>query len=202
MTFRSQFLLMVISAHGTPTGGGWYDASAVANFGVEPTVAGATGTRYNFTRWGGDSADTQAGSSLSMDGPKTVTATWRTEHLLTVLTLYGTAEGGGWYSEGGVATASVPDTVTVGGTTYRFTGWTGDSLSTSSVVLVPMDGPKTLSATWTVVSPGPIAPSVLDLLPWVIIVIVVAVVGFLIFFVLWRRRRKEDEDARPPPPSA
>jgi uncharacterized repeat protein (TIGR02543 family) len=136
-----------------------------------------------------------------MDGPKTVTATWRTEHLLTIVTPYGTAEGGGWYTEGGVATASVPDTVTVSGTTYRFAGWAGDSTESSSVVLVPMDGPKTLTATWTLVPAGP-PSSALDVLPWIVIVILVAVVGFLIFFVLWRRRRKEDEGARPPPPSA
>ncbi len=198
--FRSQFLLTVTSPHGSPTGAGWYDASAVATFGVEPTVAGSTGTRYNFTRWSGDSGDTQADSSLSMDGPKTVTATWRTEHLLTIVTPYGTAEGGGWYTEGGVATASVPDTVTVSGTTYRFGGWTGDSTESSSVVLVPMDGPKTLTATWTVVPAGP-PSSALDVLPWIVIVILVAVVGFLIFLVLWRRRR-EDDEVRPPPPSA
>jgi len=201
-TFRSQFLLTVTSPHGSPTGAGWHDASAVAAFGVEATVAGATVTRYVFTRWSGDSADTQPNSSLSMDGPKTVTATWRTEHLLTIITPYGTAEGGGWYTEGGVATASVPDTVTVNGTVYRFTGWSGDSTDASSAVFVTMDGPKTLTATWTIVPQGPPSSAALDVLPWIVLAILVAVVGFLILFVFWRRRRKEDGESRPPPPTA
>jgi uncharacterized repeat protein (TIGR02543 family) len=200
-TFRLQFLLTVASAHGSPTGAGWYDESAAAAFGVEATVPGGTGTRYVFTGWSGDSTYPRPDSSLSMDGPKTVTATWRTEHLLTIITPHGTAEGGGWYTEGGVATASVPDTVTVNGTGYRFTGWSGDSTDASSAVFVTMDGPKTLTATWTVVPQGPPSSAALDVLPWIVLAILVAVVGFLIFFVLQRRRRKEDEESRPPPPS-
>ncbi len=199
--FRPQFLLTVVSDHGSPTGDGWYDASAVATFGVPENVSGASGTRYVFRGWSGDSTDSGAESALSMDGPRTVTATWRTEHLLTVVTPFGTAEGGGWYTEGGVATASVQDTLIVNGTTYRFSGWTGDSTDFSSVVLVPMDGPKNLIATWTVVPQGPPA-SAFDVLPWIVLLILIAVVGFLIFFVLGRRRRKEDEEARRPPPSA
>jgi uncharacterized repeat protein (TIGR02543 family) len=130
-----------------------------------------------------------------------VTATGRTEHLLTIITPRGTAEGGRWYTEGRVATASVPDTVTVNGTVYRFTGWSGDSTDASSAVFVTMDGPKTLSATWTVVPQGPPSSAALDVLPWIVLAILVAVVGFLIFFVLGRRRRKGDEVSRPPPPS-
>jgi uncharacterized repeat protein (TIGR02543 family) len=136
-----------------------------------------------------------------MDGPKTIAASWRTEHLLTIVSPYGTPAGEGWYTEAAQATATIQDTVTVNGTVYRFTGWTGASTDTSSAVLVTMDAPKTLTATWAVIPPpGPPPLAVIDVLPWILVVIVVAVLGGLIFFVLWRRRGKEDEEESPPPP--
>ena len=201
-TFQLQFLLTVTSAHGSPTGSGWNNASEVAPFGVAGTVSGPTGTRYVFTGWSGDTSAANPNSSVAMDGPKTIAASWRTEHLLTIVSPYGTPEGGGWYTEGGQATATIQDTVTVNGTVYRFAGWTGASTDPSSAVLVTMDTPKTLTATWTVVPPaGPPPSAAIDVLPWILVLIVVAVIGGLIFFVLWRRRRREDDEDRPRPPS-
>ncbi|TLZ59869.1 MAG: exo-alpha-sialidase [Methanobacteriota archaeon] len=197
-TFQLQFFLTVQSAHGTPTGGGWYNASVAASFSVEGSAPGGTGTRYVFTGWTGDSTASSADSTIAMDGPKTVSASWRTDHLLTIVSAYGVAEGAGWYAENTAATASVPDRVTANGTTYRFAGWTGASTSSSSVTLVTMDGPKALTATWVVVPPEtPSTSPGLGVLPWIALV-VIAVIAFLFLFIWYRRRRKEDE-SRPPP---
>src|SRR3989454_1707049 len=199
-TFRPQYLLTVTSPYGSPRGSGWYNASEVAAFGVPDTVNGPTGTRHVFTSWSGDASAADPSSSVAMDGPKTVAAAWRTEHLLTIVSLYGTPEGGGWYTHGAQATVTIQDTVTVNGTAYRFAGWTGASMDPSSAVLVMMDGPKTLTAMWTVVPPsGPPPSAVIDVLPWILVLIVVAVIGGLPFFVLWRRRRKGEEKETPPP---
>src|SRR5207249_184749 len=168
-SFGRQFLLLVASVHGTPTGAGWYGESAVADFGVPAIVAGATGTRYAFTGWTGDSTASSPSSSVAMDSEKSVTASWRTEHLLTIISPYGTPTGAGWYSEGSVVTASVPDTVIVNGTSYRFKGWTGDSTETSSAVLVTMGGPRTLTATWDVVAGGPPSSPGVDVVPWIVL---------------------------------
>ena len=197
-SFREQFLLQVVSSHGTPTGGGWYEAADTAAFSVDALVAGGTGTQYLFEGWSGDSTGTAPAGTIGMDGPRTVTATWRTQYLLTVVSPYGTPQGGGWYDAGTPATATVPDTVTVGGTVYRFAGWTGDSTSASSAVLVPMDGPKTITATWTVVPAEPPSGAAVDVLPWILLAIVIGVIGVLILVVLWRRRRKRGDEPRPP----
>ena len=169
-----------------------------ASFSVEGSAPGGTGTRYVFTGWTGDSTASSADSTIAMDGPKTVSASWRTDHLLTIVSAYGVAEGAGWYAENTAATASVPDRVTANGTTYRFAGWTGASTSSSSVTLVTMDGPKALTATWVVVPPEtPSTSPGLGVLPWIALV-VIAVIAFLFLFIWYRRRRKEDE-SRPPP---
>ncbi|TLZ63529.1 MAG: exo-alpha-sialidase [Methanobacteriota archaeon] len=201
-TFRLQFLLTVSSVHGSPTGSGWYDATVTATFGVATTVPAGTGTRYAFAGWSGNSTNPAANATISMDAPKTVNATWRTEHLLLIVTAVGTAQGAGWYTEGGTASASVPDTVTVNGTVYRFTGWTGASSETSHAITLTMDAPKTLTATWTIVPSGPGPSPIFDVLPLILVAVVIAVVLGLILLVAWRRRRKEDEGTPPPPPSA
>ena len=199
-SWRVQYLLTIVSVRGLPQGAGWYTASDAASFRVEAIVAGASGTQYVFAGWAGDSSSSSPASTIAMDGPKTITASWRTEHLLTIVSTYGIPQGAGWYQENANATASLPSTITVNGTVYRFAGWTGASTASSSMVIVRMDGPKTLTATWEVVPPqGPSVSPSLSLLPWVVLG-VIAVIAFLIFFVLWRRRRKEDE-SRPPPTS-
>ena len=131
-------------------------------------------------------------------GPRTVTATWRTEHLLTIVSPHGTPQGAGWHAEGRQVTVSIEDTVTENGTTYRFAGWTGDATDPSSLVLVTMDRPKTLTATWEVVGTNGGPPRVgLDALPWILVIAVLAIAGLLV--IVWRRRRRKDDEARPPP---
>ncbi len=198
--FQRQFLLTVGSPRGTPTGGGWFNASDVAAFSVPDEVAGGTGTRYLFTGWSGDSTASTAAASLAMDGPRTVIAAWRTEHRLTIASPHGTPQGAGWHPEGTQVPVSVEDTVTESGTTYRFAGWTGDSTAPSSLVLVTMDRPKTLTATWEVVpdTGGPTGVG-LDALPWILVIAVLAIAILLV--IVWRRRRRKDDEARPPPPA-
>ncbi|HLE45442.1 MAG TPA: sialidase family protein [Thermoplasmata archaeon] len=196
--FQRQFLLTVASPRGTPTGGGWYNASDIAGFSVPDEVAGGTGTRYLFAGWSGDSTASTAAASLPMDGPRTVTATWRTEHLLTIVSPRGTPQGAGWHAEGSQVSVSIEDTVTENGTTYRFAGWSGDATAPSSLVLVPMDRPKTLTATWEVVPPtdGPtgLAP---DPLPWILVIAVLVIAILLV--IVWRRRRRKEDEVPPPP---
>ena len=81
--FQVQYQLSV----GTPRGaascdivGCWYDAGVTAAFAVDATIlSGATGTRYRFTGWAGDSTSSYSPGAILMDGPKAVTAEWQTE---------------------------------------------------------------------------------------------------------------------------
>ncbi|MDZ7271601.1 MAG: FG-GAP-like repeat-containing protein [candidate division KSB1 bacterium] len=152
--WQTQYRLWVFSAYGSPTGQGWYNAGATARFGVtSPEVHGAT--RYVFSGWKGDFSGSGPVDSLRMDGPKSITASWVTEHLLTVLTPYGTAFGQGWYRQGSTATFGVAPSVVGlnGGTRLVFARWTGEGQgaytgadTTASVV---MSNPVTERAQWT-----------------------------------------------------
>ena len=197
--------LTTTSARGTPTGTGWYAADTLAPFSVSPaTVDGATGTRYVFLGWSGDSAAIDASSELLMDAPKAVTAEWRTEHRLTIESLYGNPVGAGWHGEGTTVPVSIEARVTVNGTTYRFAGWTGDGTGADPSVNVTMDAPKTLRALWEEVAEEPPARSTLD---WSVWLVILTVAFFLLALFFWRRRRKRDEQiptAKPedaPPPT-
>ena len=86
-----------------------------------------------------------------MDGPKNVTANWKTQYYLTVTSAYGTPSGEGWYDEDTNATAML-DVGTVNGTEgtrYVFTGWSEDASGTALTSdPIFMDGPKNATADW------------------------------------------------------
>ncbi|HYS72320.1 MAG TPA: hypothetical protein VEM95_07845, partial [Thermoplasmata archaeon] len=194
-SFQVQYQLSVSTSRGAAfcdVVGCWYDAGGTATFAVDSTIVGGTpGTRYRFTGWAGDSTSTYSPGAILMNGPKSVTAEWQTEYLLTVESSYGTPTGGGWYAVDSTATASVESTASANGTTYRFAGWTGDATSASASFGVTMDGPKTVRATWESAPPPAPSNAFGEFLPWIAILAVVLV---LIVLFLWRRRRKEGDE--------
>jgi hypothetical protein len=87
-SYKPQYYLSVISPRGNSAGSGWYDASAIATFSVDSTVQGPSGVDYlltpwkvtfSFDHWTRDSSSTKSSDSITMDGPKTVIATWMGE---------------------------------------------------------------------------------------------------------------------------
>jgi hypothetical protein len=163
--WKTQYYLTVSSAYGSVGGEGWYDSGSTAYATLSPlTVAGPSGTQYAFDYWGGDaSGSTSPSNAITMSGPMTATANWKTQYYLTVSSAYGTPGGQGWYDSGSTAFASVtPLTVSGGsGTQYVFTVWGGDATgNTSPSDAITMSGPKTASAGWktqyylTVTSPN------------------------------------------------
>jgi uncharacterized repeat protein (TIGR02543 family) len=88
-----------------------------------------------------------------MDRPKFAVALWKTQYYLTVVSLYGTTGGQGWYDKYTYAQATVTPLIVPGGTgvQYVFTGWSGDASGTTSPSnSIYMDGPKTAVANWKV----------------------------------------------------
>jgi uncharacterized repeat protein (TIGR02543 family)/LPXTG-motif cell wall-anchored protein len=148
-----------------------------------------------FRNWSVDSTATTPQASVAMAAPRTVTALWRTEHRLTIVSPYGNTQGADWYPEGDLAAVSVESTAVANGTTYRFTGWTGDATSRSASFGVTMDGPKTIRATWEAVPPSS-SPGLFDnVFLWIALL---AVILFLLALFVWRRRRKDETDEPPP----
>jgi len=87
--WRTEYDLRVLSERGKPLGQGWISAGATAKFSVESVVSLGTGIRHVFAKWTGDYDGGSCEGSVVMNGPKTVSATWRTQYLvhLTVIGL-------------------------------------------------------------------------------------------------------------------
>jgi hypothetical protein len=85
--FKTQYLLTVDSPMGSPQGSGWYDEGSSATFSVTSPLpvdgfVGMLGGRYVFDYWSGDSTASGTSASMTMDGPKTVSAEWRTDYTI------------------------------------------------------------------------------------------------------------------------
>jgi len=147
----TQYKLTVTSQQGSATGGGWYDKDQAASFSVNSPVDSGQGVRYVFTSWTGDYTGSALTGSVAMNGPKTVTATWKTQYLLTIDPNGGQVDKDTQWADSGTSipvTASSPCNVVEKNSRSVFQGWQGTITSTSNPITVAMDEPKTLKAIW------------------------------------------------------
>jgi hypothetical protein len=184
--WRNEYLLTVDSAYGNPTGDGWYSESTTAAFAVTDYVE-TTNTKYYFTGWSGDFSGTGASGSITMTGPKTVTADWRFEYLLTINSEYGAPTGAGWYKEGETANVYVEPTQ---GFLIRhiFTSWSGDLSDTQPGSSISMYGPKVITANWQA-----------DYIQLIIVIVVVVVLGVGITVTVVLVHGRSSKPRMPPP---
>jgi len=81
--WNAQYFLDVISLYGKVVGGGWYNASSVANFSISSSsVFGQFGVRYHFEGWTGDWWGASLAGSILMNGPHRVVAVWRIDYII------------------------------------------------------------------------------------------------------------------------
>jgi hypothetical protein len=78
--YTTQYLLTVNSpgGMGNPQGGGYYNAGSTAQFSV--TSPEGYVIQQVFVQWQGDYTGTSPQASITMNGPKTVTAVWTTSY--------------------------------------------------------------------------------------------------------------------------
>jgi hypothetical protein len=145
--YDTEHLLKVISAFGETKGDDWYKDGSKATFSVTDYI-GLPDTRHYFTGWSGDYSGVTPSTTITMNAPKTVTAGWRHEYLLTLNSKYGTLTGAGWYREGATASISVTPYIELTDTKHYFTGWSGSYSGTSSSASLNMNTPKVVSANW------------------------------------------------------
>jgi uncharacterized repeat protein (TIGR02543 family) len=143
--WRTEYLLTIESAHGSPEGGGWYEEDT--NAGVSVQSVEGPDARHYFKGWSGDYAGQEESFQITVDAPKTVTANWESEYLLTIDSEYGEPAGAGWYHEGDIAEAAV-ESVESPDTKHHFTGWSGDYAATEPPFEVTMDSARVLTANW------------------------------------------------------
>jgi len=78
--YTTRYYLTVESEYGDPQGEGWYDSGSTTTISVTSPEGGVI--RQVFTEWSGDFSAVTPSASVNMDGPKTVTASWRTDYVL------------------------------------------------------------------------------------------------------------------------
>ncbi|MCP8304865.1 MAG: hypothetical protein H3Z50_05290 [archaeon] len=115
--YKTQYYLTVVSPYGTPGGMGWYDAGTTAYATVTPLIVpGPAGTQYVFTHWSDDASGTTSPSDpITMDGPKTATANWKTQYQITFTADPSEALGGTFkvtYTQCGTTYTEVEKTTT------------------------------------------------------------------------------------------
>jgi len=184
--YNKEYQLTLTSPYDTPTGDGWYVDGTSASFSITASLETADTKRF-FTGWSGDFTGTAASGSVVMNAPKSITANWRTEFLLTINSEYGTPTGAGWYDEGEAVTIAVEP---VQGFIIRhiFDGWTGGITSTDASTSVTMNAPKVITGTWHT--------DYLQL--YILIAIVVVVIVVIIIIVVLVRRKPRGPAAAPP----
>ena len=150
--------LLVKSAHGTPLPGrgtNTYSYGSAVNCAVtDSPVADGVSTQYVCTGWSGSGSVPGAGAgtnvTVTVTNDSALTWLWKTQYLFSAVAEAGgsvTADNG-WYDEGSNAAASA-----AAASGFSFAGWTGHvpaGSETNNPLTVPMDRPRTVTATFAV----------------------------------------------------
>ncbi|MCP8307244.1 MAG: hypothetical protein H3Z53_03685 [archaeon] len=165
-----QYYLTVTSAYDTPGGTGWYNISSVAHATLTTDIVNhGNGTRRVFAYWGGDASGTNylQSNPITMDGPKTAVANWKTEYQLTVRTnglgthitnvyngtdVLGTATDAmpytNWFKKGSLILLNITSPITNGSKRFVFTEWSGGATGSDRPYSITMDTAKDMTANY------------------------------------------------------
>lgn len=127
----------------------WFDEDSLAHFSA-PRGTNGTDTRYVFDQWFGDYSGADAEVSLQMDGPKSITAKYKTQYFLNVtlappeIAQREDMPKSDWYDAGQITRLGpVPQDITVS-STERLTllSWNLDGMTQPGISMeVNIDGP-------------------------------------------------------------
>jgi hypothetical protein len=180
-----------------PQGEGWYNAGDNPTLSVTGQVLGGQdGSRLVFQGWNVDGQSIQPGVSLQvkMNSAHVVTAQYKQQYYLKVVTDQGIAFGEGWYDAGSSAEIYVSTPVSTNyGVKIVFNGWQGDIQSSSQSATVLIDKPKTVIASWRS------DPTVLNLTVALGIMAAFLIAGGILAYVLLSRRTLRPRPLKPAP---
>jgi len=113
---------------GVTTGEGWYNNGTIATATCTSPVPWGANTRYVFTNWTGDAFETSTTLHLIMDGPKTVTANYKTQFYINITSSHGVPTPSQWADKGSSLTVEVesPTETITNQTRWRCTGFSVD----------------------------------------------------------------------------
>ena len=85
--YGQQYYLNVQTDQGVATGSGWYDSGSTAQIYVSTPVSTSYGVSIVFNGWQGSIQSSNQSTSVPMNGPMNVVATWRTDSTVLYLTI-------------------------------------------------------------------------------------------------------------------
>jgi hypothetical protein len=85
--YKQQYYLSVRTDQGIAYGDGWYDAGSTAQIFVSTPANPSYGVSFVFNGWQGDIQSNSQSTTVLMDKPKTVIASWRTDQTVLDLTI-------------------------------------------------------------------------------------------------------------------
>jgi hypothetical protein len=172
-------------------GDGWYNVGDNAMISVaQPIIDHQDGSRLVFTGWNVDGQSNSSSTSLlvTMNSAHSVSAQYKQQYYLKVVTDQGVPYGEGWYDAGSTASISVSTPVSKQyGVSIVFNGWQGDLQSGSQSATVSMDRAKTVIATWRS------DPTVLNLTIALGVVAAFVIAGSILAYALLGRRNSSPQ---------
>jgi len=165
--YRTQYFLKVSvdPPVANVQGEGWYDSEKAVNLSLPPVVqVEGQGKRYVLGGWDLDGASyTGQSISVQMAAPHSVRGIYRTQYYLKVGSDYGQVRGEGWYDENSTVTLTASPELPVEGfwgalgAKRIFYQWSGDLGGASPILVVKMDGARTVRALYSLDQTIPIA---------------------------------------------
>jgi uncharacterized repeat protein (TIGR02543 family) len=151
-SFSTQYSLTTTAS---PSGGGTVNPSGVNwyNIGQSVSVSATANAGYSFSSWTGDLTGSTNPTSLTMGGPKSLTANF-TQNQYTVTVSVNPSAGGSVTKSPNKSTYVYGDQVTLtaaANTGYTFGSWSGDASGTTSPATVTVNGNKAVTATFTAI---------------------------------------------------
>ena len=123
---------------------------ATYNHGTVVTLTATPGTGYSFAGWSGDTVTTTNPLSLTMVDNTSLTATFTLNTYTLTLNTVGNGTASKNPNQATYSHGTIVQVTATAGTGYSFTGWSGDTVTTTNPLNVPMTRNKVLTATFTI----------------------------------------------------
>ena len=142
--------------------------------------------QYQFLSW--SDGITENPRTFNVIEDTAIVAVYAAKYALAVISPYGQTTGSGFYAEGATATIGI-EPLSIGEiiTDRSFAGWTGATSSDSPRTEITMNGPKTVTAEWSV-----------SYLKLILIVAGAGGGGFFVYYKMILPKKKAEEAERAP----
>ncbi len=136
---------------------GWYDANTNVQLGPVPsTISLSSVERLRFAGWvDGSSVSSSLSYIVLLDGPRTVTLSYKIQYFVDVRSSYASVTGSGWYDRGATAKIVAPTSSGTWPVTYVLSGWsvdppTGKLIKADDSWVLVVDRPYVVEAQWNI----------------------------------------------------